>query len=147
MPALTAAPRVDHHRFAPEDGVAHPAGEPRARVRRVAAPAGQCGGIDRPVRRRVDDAEVGRLPRRDRAALGAATVRVEPGERSGLPAEQSEEPLDRQVELAPAPGASAVSSPSMPGGASSKGASLRSGACGAWSVAIGVDGAVGAGRP
>ena len=104
---------------------------------RVAGLARQAVGLDHPLLGRVDHAEVRGVAGGDRQAVAG---RVEPGDARRLPGQlprapraSGMTPVSTSLVIATA---SAVSTPSIPGGASSNGRSFVSGACGAWSVAM-----------
>ena len=114
--------RVDHDRFAPQHRVADRAGEACDRRRRVAAAAGQRSRVHHGLGGRVEDAEVGcRPPRRGRPGAVAARrrcVAVSSAMATGCALSSA------KIRAGPRRGdstsqamGSAVSSPSMPGGA------------------------------
>ena len=130
---------VDDDRFAPEDGVADPAGEACGR-RRGCCGCGWPSGSGRRSRWRWGRSRRGwrRRPRPPGRRGGRRGRRCGPAARTGGrgPARSGRSSSVRAS-------ASAVSSPSIPGGAWSKACSLSSWVWGAWSVAMAVEGAVG----
>ena len=132
--------------FTPEDGVADLPGQRPAAVGRVAAAAGQGGGVHRPGGRRVDHAEVGRTAGHDRAALVPAVGRVEPGDPGRLPAQQGQEVGQGQVQLADGQGDRRLQAEHARGGLV-EGEVLELGRMGGVVGGDGVDGPVGQARP
>ena len=114
------------------DGGEHPAAQRAPGEAAVLRAARVAGLADLPLRREVDQAQVGRAGRPRSAAAPGRTARRRPTA-SRPPARAAARP-GRTSSVWTA--ANAVSSPVVPIGASSHGTSFSSRACGAWSVAM-----------